>query len=179
MKSASCENNFQTCYIYLFQRNADVSKEFCIIWKTKNHTFFEQGLFWSIKYLLQEKNAYSAKSCYICRRDVILFQVKLLVFNACHVFRFFFLQPVPSCKKYGILSDGYALIFWIFFWMFTCKEITYPTSSKWKMRFPRKVTCFDCFNGMPTIEATCIFCLRRNAAPFEWEGLFEKPALVK
>ena len=177
MKSASCENNFQTCYIYLFQRNADVSKEFCIIWKTKNHTFFEQGLFWLIKYLLQEKNAYSAKSCYICRRDVILFQVKLLVFHAMYLV--FFLQPVPSCKKYGILSDGYALIFWIFFWMFTCKEITYPTSSKWKMRFPRKVTCFDCFNGMPTIEATCIFCLRRNAAPFEWEGLFEKPALVK
>lgn len=106
------KNNFQTCCIYLFQRNTDVSKEFCIIWKTiKHHTFFEQGLFWSIKYLLQEKNAYSAKSCYICRRDGILFEVKLLVFNACHVFRALFCNPFLPARSMVFYQMGMRSFF--------------------------------------------------------------------
>ena len=104
----------------------------------------------------------------------ILFYFKwnCLCFKNAMYFAGFCLQPATSCKKYCVLSGGMR------FCMFTRKETTNTTSLKWIVIFPRKVTCFNCFSGMLTIETKCIFCLLSNAAPFEWECLFDKHAPV-
>ena len=80
------------------------------------------------------------------------------------------------------LLPARSIVFYQVVCAFAClhlkKKTSNTTSLNWIVIFPRKVTCFNCFSGMLTIETKCIFCLLSNAAPFEWECLFDKHAPV-
>ena len=124
--------------------------------------FHKLGIFFKSKMHVLQSHAT------IFGRNIILFQVKLLVFQKCHVFcRFlfatrYFLQEVLCFIRWYALLHVY----------------TWRNNKYYLIEFPRKVTCFNCFSGMLTIETKCIFCLLSNAAPFEWECLFDKHAPV-
>ena len=161
---------FHKCYIYLFRRNAHVSNECCITWKAT--PLFIDGLFSSIRDFLQEQNACPAKSCYNIWKeyDFISSEIACVSKMPC-ILQVFVCNPLLPARSIVFYQVGMR------FCMFTLKETTNTTSLKWIVIFPRKVTCFNCFSGMLTIETKCIFCLS-NAAPFEWECLFDKHAPV-
>ena len=118
----------------VFQQIQHLWNEICLLWKTifkhatstlpkgthrfssrmhhlkKTHIllnrvcFHQLGIFFSRQVHVLQSHA-------TFLQGIFLNQVKLRVFRKCHVICSFLLQPVPSCKKYCILSDGYALIF--------------------------------------------------------------------
>ena len=121
---------------------------------------------------LQEQNACPAKSCYNIWKeyDFISSEIACVSKMPC-ILQVFVCNPLLPARSIVFYQVGMR------FCMFTLKETTNTTSLKWIVIFPRKVTCFNCFSGMLTIETKCIYCLS-NAAPFEWECLFDKHAPV-
>lgn len=74
--------------------------------------FVEKALVSSIRFFSSREQCMFCKVMLHVWMNCFLFQVKLLVFQNAMYSAVFFVQPVPSWKKYCILSDSYTLSDW-------------------------------------------------------------------